>query len=70
MWETPRFIKDRTAIQVMLATLDVLDESYFRDFKTIWLGMDALFSHQYSEQLRVRAIAESKYWPLLLDGLK
>ena len=66
---TIRHIQDRKDINDMLETLSMLNESYFRDFETIWLGMDALFSPKYSEQLRMRAIAESKYWPLLLGGI-
>lgn len=66
----PKHIQDRTAIKLILATLSTLDESEYSSFKDIWTDLNRLFSHMYSEQVIMRAIAESKYWPLLLEGLK
>ena len=66
----PRHIQNSKAIRIMLSTLSPIDESCFPDFKAIWGSMNRLFGHLYSEQLIMRAIAESRFWPLLLDGLK
>ncbi len=66
----PRHIQDREDVLEIVAVLSMLDESCFSTFKDIWESLDRLFSHKHNEHLRMKAIADTKFWPLLLDGLK
>ena len=68
--DEPLYMQNRKAINDMLSVLVLTDESQFTNFKEIWTSMNRLFSHKYAEKLIMMAISESRFWPLLLDGLK